>query len=99
MCVLVENRYYPMFSITSPTHCDNCGSKLHINSHHTRLILSHHGTIACNVTYWICPSGKKSFPDQIIGVSDSANYSSGYYYELRSWLLAYRFFQTFEYLN
>src|SRR5674536_376512 len=25
--VLVENRYYPMFSICSPTHCDDCGSK------------------------------------------------------------------------
>ncbi|MDD4576703.1 MAG: hypothetical protein PHI36_09775, partial [Bacteroidales bacterium] len=58
--VLVGNRYYPMFSISSFTHCDDCGSKLHVNSHHTRWILSSHGTIACNVTYWICPSCKKS---------------------------------------
>ena len=77
--VLVGNRYYPMFSISSPTHCDDCGSKLHVNSHHTRFILSSHGTIACNVTYWICPSCKKSFHDQIIGVPGSANYSSEYY--------------------
>ena len=36
--VLVGNRYYPMFSISSPTHCDNCGNKLHVNSHYTRFI-------------------------------------------------------------
>jgi hypothetical protein len=77
--VLVGNRYYPMFSISSPTYCDDCGSKLHVNSHHTRLILSSHGTIACNVTYWICPSCKKSFHDQIIGIPGSANYSYEYY--------------------
>jgi hypothetical protein len=77
--VLVGNRYYPMFSISSPTYCDDCGSKLHVNSHYTRLILSSHGTIACNVTYWICPSCKKSFHDQIIGIPGSANYSYEYY--------------------
>ena len=49
--VLVENRYYPMFSICSPTHCDDCGSKLHVNSHYTRFILSSYGTIARDVTY------------------------------------------------
>ena len=54
--VLVENRYYPMFSICSPIHCDDCGSKLHVNSHYTRFILSSHGTIARNVTYWFCPA-------------------------------------------
>src|SRR5450759_1072654 len=96
--VLVENRYYPMFSICSPTpvlhqldqkiinphydfkhltekyfeigmklndfsiqlvkyctHCDDCGSKLHVNSHYTRFILSSYGTIARDVTYWFCP--------------------------------------------
>src|SRR5450759_4902711 len=53
--VLVENRYYPMFSICSPTHCDDCSSKLHVNSHYTRFILSSYGTIARDVTYWFCP--------------------------------------------
>ena len=77
--VLVENQYHPMFSICSPTHCDDCGSKLHVNSHYTRFILSSHGTIARNVTYWFCPACKKPFHDQIIGVPGSANYSSEYY--------------------
>ena len=77
--VLVGNRYYPMFSLLSPTHCTDCGNKLHVNSHYTRFILSSHGTIARNVTYWFCPACKKPFHDQIIGVSGSANYSSEYY--------------------
>lgn len=77
--VLVGNRYYPMFSISSPTHCDNCGNKLHVNSHYTRFILSSHGTIARDVTYWLCPVCKKHFHDQIIGVPGSGNYSSEYY--------------------
>ena len=77
--VLVENQYHPMFSICSPTYCDDCGSKLHVNSHYTRFILSSHGTIARNVTYWFCPACKKHFHDQIIGVPGSANYSSEYY--------------------
>ena len=77
--VLVENRYYPMFSIFSPTQCDICGSKLHINSHHTRFLLSRYGTISLNVTYWLCPTCKKHYHDQVIGVQGSANYSSEYY--------------------
>lgn len=77
--VLVGNRYYPMFSVLSPTHCADCGNKLHVNSHYTRSILSSHGTIARNVTYWFCPVCKKPFHDQIIGVPGSANYSSEYY--------------------
>ncbi len=36
--VLVGNRYYRMFSILSPTHCDDCDNKLHVNSHYTCLI-------------------------------------------------------------
>jgi hypothetical protein len=77
--VLVENRYYPLFSISSPTHCDDCGNKLHVNSHHTRFIFSSYGTIALNVTYWFCPACKKPFHDQIIGVLGSANYSYEFY--------------------
>jgi hypothetical protein len=77
--VLVGNRYYPMFQVLSPTNCDICGSKLHVNSHYTRYILSSYGTIACNVTYWICPTCKKNFHDTIVGVPGSANYS----YEFR----------------
>ncbi|MDP4227951.1 MAG: transposase [Bacteroidota bacterium] len=77
--VLVENQYYSMFSIRSPTHCDDCGSILHVNSHYTRFILSSHGTIARDVTYWNCPVCKKHFHDQIIGVPGSANYSYEYY--------------------
>jgi hypothetical protein len=77
--VLVENRYYPMFSISSPTYCDDCGSKLHVNSHYTRFILSSYGTIALDVTYWLCPVCKKHFHDQIIGIPGPANYSSEYY--------------------
>lgn len=77
--VLFGNRYYPMFSILSPTHCDACDTNLHVNSHHTRLILSSYGTIALNITYWTCPVCKKHFHDQIIGVPGSANYSSEFY--------------------
>lgn len=77
--VLVGNRYYPMFSISSPTHCDDCGNKLHVNSHYTRFILSSHGIIAIGTTYWICPACKKHFHDHIIGVPGSANYSSEFY--------------------
>ena len=29
--VLVGNRYYPMFSVLSPTYCADCGNKLHVN--------------------------------------------------------------------
>ncbi|AAM07484.1 hypothetical protein [Methanosarcina acetivorans] len=47
--VLVGNRYYPMFSIFSPTQCDSCGSKLHVNSHHTRFIISRYGTISLSL--------------------------------------------------
>ena len=77
--VLVGNRYYPMFSISSPTHCDNCGNKLHVNSHYTRFILSSHGIIALDITYWTCPACKKHLHDQIIGVPGSANYSYEFY--------------------
>ena len=77
--VLVGNRYYPMFSVLSPTHCADCGNKLHVNSHYTRFILSSHGTIARNITYWFCPVCKKPFHDQIIGVPGSANYSYEFY--------------------
>ena len=77
--VLIGNRYYPMFSIWSPTHCDDCGSKLHVNSHYTRFILSSYGTIARDVTYWFCHACKKHFHDRIIGVPGSANYSYEFY--------------------
>jgi hypothetical protein len=68
-----------MFSISSPTHCDNCGNKLHVNSHYTRFILSSHGIIALDITYWTCPACKKHLHDQIIGVPGSANYSYEFY--------------------
>ena len=68
-----------MFFVCSPTHCDECGSKLHVNSHYTRFLLSSHGTIARDVTYWFRPACKKHFHDPIIGVPGSANYSSEYY--------------------
>jgi hypothetical protein len=32
----IKNRYCPMFSISSPTICDDCGSELYVNSHYTR---------------------------------------------------------------
>ena len=54
--VLVGNQYYRMFSISSPTHCDDCSSKLNVNSHYTRFLLSSYGTIARDVTYWFCPA-------------------------------------------
>ena len=38
--VLVGNRYYSMFSISSPTYCDDCFNKLHVNSLYTLFILS-----------------------------------------------------------
>ena len=56
--VLVGNRYYPMFSISSPTHCDDCGNKLHVNSHYTRFILSSYGIITLGTIYWTCPACK-----------------------------------------
>ncbi len=37
--VLVENRYYPMFFVCSPTHCDDCGSKLHVNYYYCEKVL------------------------------------------------------------
>jgi len=77
--VLIGNRYYPMFQVLSPTNCDTCDSKLYVNSHYTRFILSSWGTIAINVTYWVCPVCKKHFHDQIACVPDSANYTSEFY--------------------
>jgi hypothetical protein len=47
--VLVEDQYRPMFSSTSQTHCDFCGTKLNVNSHYTRFILTSYGTINCKV--------------------------------------------------
>src|SRR5674476_1602730 len=73
--VLVGNRFHSMFSIISPTHCDFCGTKLNVNSHYTRFILTSYGNITRNTTYWICPNRKKNFHDQIVGVYRSANYS------------------------
>ena len=72
--LLVENRFHSLFSIISPTHCDFCGTKLNVNSHYTRFILTSYGTTTCNTTYRICPNCKKNFHDQIVGVSGSANY-------------------------
>ncbi len=77
--LLVENRFHSLFSLISPTHCDFCGAKLNVNSHYTRSILTSYGTITCNTTYWICPTCKKHFHDQIVGVSGSANYSDEFY--------------------
>ena len=77
--VLLENRYHSLFSLVSPTHCDFCGTKLNVNSHYTRLILTSYGTIACNTTYWICPNCRKHYHDDIVGVSGSSNYSDEFY--------------------
>ena len=77
--VLFENRYHPMFSLIPPTHCDFCGTKLNVNSHYTRSILTSYGTITRDVTYWICPNCKKNFHDRIVGVTGSANYSDEFY--------------------
>jgi hypothetical protein len=38
--VLVEHQYLPMFSSISPTHCNFCGTKLNVNSHYIRFILT-----------------------------------------------------------
>jgi hypothetical protein len=43
--VFVENRLFPLFSIISPIHCDFCNTKLNVNSHYTRFILTSYGTI------------------------------------------------------
>jgi hypothetical protein len=77
--VLVGNRYHSMFSLISPTHCDFCGTKLNVNSHYTRSILTSYGTIPCDTAYRICPSCKKHFHDEVVGVSGSANYSDEFY--------------------
>ena len=77
--VFVENRLFQLFSIISPTHCDSCSTKLNVNSHYTRFILTSYGTIARNTIYWICPICNKSFHDQIVGVTGSANYSDEFY--------------------
>ncbi len=77
--VFIENRLFSLFSIISPTHCDFCSTKLNVNSHYIRFILTSYGTITRNTTYWICPICKKSFHDQIVGVSGSANYSDEFY--------------------
>lgn len=77
--VFVENHLFPLFSIISPTHCDSCSMKLNVNSHYTRFILTSYGTITRDTTYWICPNCKKSFHDQIVGVTGSANYSDEFY--------------------
>src|SRR5674536_262142 len=64
--VLVGNRFHSLFSIISPTHCDFFGTKLNVNSHYTRFILTSYGTITRNTTYWICPNCKKKF-ETLIG--------------------------------
>src|SRR5664280_2304766 len=79
--VLVGNRFHSLFSIISPTHCDFCGTKLNVNSHYTRFILTSYGNITRNTTYWICKNCKKNFHDQIVGVYGSPNYSDEFYYK------------------
>ncbi|RPJ79202.1 MAG: hypothetical protein EHM20_02055 [Alphaproteobacteria bacterium] len=49
--LLVGNRFRSLFSIISPTHCDFCGTKLNVNSHYTRFILTSYGTITRNTTW------------------------------------------------
>jgi hypothetical protein len=49
--VFVENRLFPLFSIISPIHCDFCSTKLNVNSHYTRFILTSYGTITRNTTW------------------------------------------------
>ncbi len=77
--VFVENRLFSLFSIISPTYFDFCSTELNVNSHYTSFILTSYGTITRNTTYWICPDCKKSFHDQIVGVTGSANYSDEFY--------------------
>src|SRR5674536_266090 len=54
--VLVGNRFNSLFSIIYPTHCDFCSTKLNVNYHYIRFILTSYGTITRNTTYWICPN-------------------------------------------
>lgn len=77
--LLVENRFHSLFSIIYPTHCDFCGTKLNVNSHYTRFILTNYGTITRNTTYWICPNCRRNFHDKIVGVPGSANYIDEFY--------------------
>ena len=69
-----------LFSVVSPSCCPRCGSKLNRNKSHNRYILSHHGVLEIPVTYWECSNGECNayYPDVIVGVDGSHNYSEEY---------------------
>jgi hypothetical protein len=73
-------RMVSLFTPISPIQCSICGSRLNINEHYDRFIISSYGVIEVPVTYWICsnPNCEKHHNDTIIGVTGSANYSDEY---------------------
>ena len=69
-----------LFTPISPIQCSIYDSRLNINKHYDRFIISSYRVIEVPVTYWICsnPNCEKHHNDTIIGVTGSANYSDEY---------------------
>ncbi|MFO8109638.1 MAG: transposase, partial [Thermoplasmata archaeon] len=67
----------PLFKVISPSHCNECGSKLHINKSRKRYVLSSYETIEIPVNYWQCSNDACNtyYTDDIVGVTGSNNYS------------------------
>ncbi|MFO7791465.1 MAG: hypothetical protein R6W73_00600 [Candidatus Saliniplasma sp.] len=70
----------PLFKVISPSHCKECGSKLHINKSRKRYVLSSYETIEIPVNYWQCSNEDcdSYYTDDIVGVTGSKNYSDEY---------------------
>jgi len=70
----------PLFSVQSPTECKECRSKLNVNKSEERYIISSYGILEIPVNYWECSNEKcdEYYPDDIVGVTGSNNYSDEY---------------------
>ncbi len=75
-----KDNLLPLFSTISPSHCKECGSKLHINKSRKRYVLSSYETLEIPVNYWQCSNDDcdSYYTDDIVGVTGSKNYSDEY---------------------
>ena len=70
-----DGKRVPLFQVRSPTWCPICGTLLNVNKNYDRYILSSQGVLQIPGTYWECPICRKFYPDLIVGVLGSNNYS------------------------
>ena len=70
-----KGRRVRLFQVESPHSCPRDGGKLRVNKHYNRFILTNYGPIRVPVISWECVICGEFYPDQIVGVTGSNNYS------------------------